>query len=142
MKKVFFLFTLTFIIGYQSNAQECDSIYHIVSSYIEKSEDGRPFVSDGQTYMAFLNNEKAEFNTTLFGGTYYRIAASAGTKDDYVIFSIFDLEDNLLFSNKSFNNIPYWDFKIENTLPVRIITELDTDKRMTGCAVMMIGFLK
>lgn len=143
MKKniILSLFALLFV-SITANAQDCDSVSRVVESYITNDDKGAPFVSDGQVYVAFLDNEKAEFNTTLYGGSYYRIAASAGVKDDYVIFSIFDSEDNLLFTNKDFKNSPYWDFKIENTLPVRIQTELDTDKKVTGCAVMMIGFLK
>lgn len=100
------------------------------------------FVSDGQTYAAFLDREKAEFKTTLYGNSLYRIAASAGTKDDYVIFSIYDSEENMLFTNRTEKNAPFWDFKVKNTLPVRIETELDPDKKLSGCAVMLIGFQK
>jgi len=133
------LFSLT---AFNASAQDCEEIYHVVEQYIVNNDDGRPFVSDGQAYIAFLDNEKAEFHTTLYGGSFYRIAASAGTKDDYVIFTIYDVEDNVLFTNKAHANSPYWDFKVESTIPVRIQTELDRDKKVTGCAVMMIGFLK
>lgn len=143
MKKIIILSVLAVLMStFSATAQDCDSVARVVETYIINDDKGKPFVSDGQMYVAFLDNEKAEFKTTLYGGSYYRVAASAGVKDDYVIFSIFDLEDNLLFTNKDYKNSPYWDFKIENTVPVRIQTELDTDKKVTGCAVMMIGFLK
>jgi hypothetical protein len=128
--------------GFNAAAQDCDSIYRIVEKYITNDAKGRPFVSDGQAYVAFLDNEKAEFKTTLYGGSFYRIAASAGAKDDYVIFTVYDMQDNVLYSNRNFKNSPYWDFKVESTIPVRIETELDTDKKVNGCAVMLIGFLK
>lgn len=127
---------------FSSKAQDCDSIYRIVESYLVSSKDGKSFVSDGQVYTAFLDNEKAEFNTTLYGNTVYRIAASAGTKDDYAIFTIRDMEDNVLFTNKDHLNNPYWDFKVQSSIPVKVQTELDTNKKITGCVVMMIGFLK
>lgn len=127
---------------FTSSAQDCDSIYRVVESYLGNSNDGRSFVSDGQVYTAFLDNEKSEFNTTLYGNTVYRIAASAGTKDDYAIFTIKDMEDNVLFTNKDHLNNPYWDFKVESSIPVKVQTELDTNKKITGCVVMMIGFLK
>jgi len=127
---------------FSTKAQDCDSIYRVVESYLVTSDDGRSFVSDGQVYTAFLDNEKAEFNTTLYGNTVYRIAASAGTKDDYAIFTIKDMEDNILFTNKDQLNSPYWDFKVQNSIPVKVQTELDTNKKITGCIVMMIGFLK
>ncbi|PKR81655.1 hypothetical protein CW751_03775 [Brumimicrobium salinarum] len=143
MKKgiIFGLF-LSIIWTFNLQAQDCDSIYRVTENYIVNSDDGRAFVSDGQVYTAFLDNERAEFNTTLYGNTVYRIAASAGTKDDYAIFTIRDMEDNILFTNKDHLNNPYWDFKIESTVPVKVQTELDTNKKITGCIVMMIGFLK
>ncbi|MBW7868263.1 MAG: hypothetical protein H3C31_08070 [Brumimicrobium sp.] len=143
MKKGF-IFGLLFIAfsAFSGYTQDCDSIYRVVEKYMSTSKDGRSFVSDGQVYAAFLDNEKAEFNATLYGNSYYRIAASAGTKDDYAIFTIYDIDDNVLFTNADQANSPYWDFKVENTIPVRIQTEFDTNKRITGCIIMMIGFLK
>lgn len=143
MKKILFIgFILTIATSLKVQAQDCDSIYRIVENYLVKNEEGRVFVSDGQVYTAFLDNEKAEFKTTLYGGSVYRIAASAGTRDDFALFTIKDLDDNVLFTNRNQKNSPYWDFKIESTIPVVIQTELDTDKKITGCIVMMIGFLK
>lgn len=143
MKKIIAL-TVLFLMAYinPAAAQDCSKLDKIVKDYLIADDKGNAFVSDGQTYTAFLDNEKAEFNTTLYGGSYYRIAASAGTKDDYVIFTVIDQEDNVLFTNKDQKNAPFWDFKVENTIPVKVQTELDTDKKITGCIVMMIGFLK
>jgi hypothetical protein len=142
MKKAIILSLFAVLLSGLVRAQDCDSIYRIVETYLVSNDEGRVFVSDGQTYTAFLDNEKAEFNTTFYGGSFYRIAASAGVKDDYVIFTVRDMEDNILFTNKDQKNAPYWDFKVDNTIPVKVQTELDTDKKITGCVVMMIGFLK
>ncbi len=143
MKKGIFIGLLfTVCSAFSVMAQDCDSIYRIVESYLMPSSDAPSFVSDGQVYTAFLDNEKAEFNTTLYGGTTYRIGVSAGSKDDYALFTIRDMDDNILFSNKEHYNKPFWDFKVENTIPVKIQTELDTNKKITGCVIMMIGFLK
>lgn len=142
MKKAIILSLFTVLLSGLVKAQDCDSVYRVVETYLVSNDEGRIFVSDGQTYTAFLDNEKAEFNTTFYGGSFYRIAASAGVKDDYVIFTVRDMEDNILYTNKDQKNAPYWDFKVENTIPVKVQTELDTDKKITGCVVMMIGFLK
>ena len=72
----------------------------------------------------------------------YRIAASAGSDENYVIFTVKDVNDNILFSNRNYKNAPYWDFDIRETLEVAIETELDLDLKVTGCAVMLIGFKK
>lgn len=141
MNKIIFLFA-TVLLGTASLAQDCDSIQKVVESYLTNADEGRSFVSDGQAYIAFLDREKAEFKTTFYGNSLYRVAASAGVKDDYVIFTIYDENDNILFTNKDQRNAPYWDFKISSTVNVRIETELDLDKKVSGCAIMYIGFQK
>jgi len=141
MNKIIFLFA-SVLLSTAALAQDCDSIQKIVESYLTDEDEGRSFVSDGQAYIAFLDREKAEFKTTFYGNSLYRIAASAGVKDDYVIFTIYDENDNILFTNKDQRNAPYWDFKINSTVNVRIETELDLDKKVSGCAIMYIGFQK
>lgn len=119
-------------------AQDCESLVKACEKHLKGPKNN--FVSDGQVYTAFLDHERSEFKTTFFGGSTYRIAATAGEDDTYVIFTVSDTEGNLLFTNKPHKNAPYWDFKVPSTIPVVITTELDMDKRVTGCVVMMIGF--
>lgn len=128
------------LIASSSIAQDCESIVANTEKYLKGKAGSPEFISDGQVYTAFLDREKAEFKTTFYGGTTYRIAASAGDKDAYVIFTVKDMEGNILFTNKSHKNSAYWDFKVPQTIPVVIQTELDLDKKVTGCAVMLIGF--
>lgn len=116
-------------------SQDCDGVMKECKRLLTAD-----FISDGQVYTAFLDREKAEFRTTLYGGTTYRIATSAGTKDDYAIFTIKDPEGHTLFSNRNYKNSSYWDFKVEESIPVIIETELDLDLKTSGCVVMMIGF--
>ncbi len=143
MKQGILIALILIVLGnFNSNAQSCDSLYRIVERYFHKSEEGKIFITDGQVYTTFLDNEKAEFTTTLYGNNLYRIGASAGVKENFAIFTLLDMENNILFTNKDHNNSPYWDFRIENTIPVKIQTELDTNKKNTGCFVMMIGFQK
>lgn len=120
-------------------SQDCEQIAKDCNDYLN-GKSGDRFVSDGQVYTAFLDREKAEFKTTLYGGSTYRIAASAGRDEDYVIFTVLDLYGNVIFTNKNHKNAPYWDFKVPKTIPVIIQTELDRDLKVTGCAVMLIGF--
>ncbi len=121
-------------------AQDCERIVRNCEQLLKQDTKGGEFISDGQVYTAFLDREKAEFKTTFFGGTTYRIAASAGSKDNFMIFTIKDPQGNILFSNRNYKNAPYWDFKVIETLPVTIETELDLELKVTGCAVMLIGF--
>lgn len=140
MKNIIILSLLLFSSNIISAQQECEKIVKECEKLLES--DGTKFISDGQVYTAFLERQKAEFKTTFYGGTTYRIAASSGSSDKYVIFTVKDLQGNILFSNRNYNNAPYWDFKVNETLPVIIETELDQDKKITGCVIMLIGFKK
>lgn len=140
MKYVLLIIAFTALFSSTVQAQDCEKIVGICEAYLNGTKGSTKFVSDGQVYTAFLDREKAEFKTTFYGGSTYRIAASAGDDDDFVIFTVRDPKGTILFTNKDYKNSPYWDFKVPNTIPVTIETELDLDKKVTGCAVMLIGF--
>jgi hypothetical protein len=117
---------------------QCDTI----ASLCEKNISAE-YIPDGQFYRALLHDdEMAEFDLTLYGGATYRVAACSGTGDGNLVFSVYDKEHNLIFSNKDFNNDPYWDLVVANTLDVTIDAELDRTKANSGCAVLLIGFKK
>ncbi|MBU2020050.1 MAG: hypothetical protein KJ941_10445 [Bacteroidetes bacterium] len=142
MKKILFIPFILLSIGLNAQVQDCEQIAKDCSNYLNGKNGGETFVSDGQIYRAFLDREQAEFKTTFYGGSTYRIAASAGKNERYVIFTVRDIKGNVLFTNAKHKNAPYWDFKIPTTIPVVIQTELDNDLKSTGCAVMLIGFKK
>lgn len=135
------LFFVLFIFSIHSTySQECSGLVEVCKSNLTK---GNPkFLSDGQVYSVLLNNEKSEFKTTFFGNSTYRISVSAGNEDDFVIFTVKDIKGNIIFTNKNYNNAPYWDFEVPETLSVIIETELDLDKKKSGCVVMLIGFIQ
>jgi hypothetical protein len=143
MKRLLLAIVVAFSV-FGARAQECDSLVNVCYQYLAPSKtDGKVFISDGQVYKAFVDAEQsAEFKVTLYGGSLYRIATTAGTKDDYVIFNVYDQERNLLFSNADQDNAPFWDFKIDNTLDCYVEAYLDIDKKVSGCLVVLIGFNK
>lgn len=119
------------------NAQ-CDSVASLCSKHIIAG-----FISDGQQYRSLLLNseEYAEFHTTFFGETTYRIAACSGRTDGNLIFNIYDQDRNLLFSNLDQRNAPYWNFKVKSTIDAIVEAKLDANKNPgSGCAVILIGF--
>ncbi len=126
-------FGLFMVIGMSA---QCDSI----ASYCEHNMSSE-YISDGQFYRALLYNDQvAEFESTLFGGSTYRIAACSGTDDGNLIFRIYDEEGNLLFSNQDHSNAPFWDFVVESTMTCTIEANLDGIRQESGCAVLLIGF--
>lgn len=141
MKTILAIMLITLGASY-TFGQTCDSIVKVCEKQLVTSTNGNLFVSDGQVYQAFISDETAEFKTTFFGGSTYRVTASAGSDDNYVIFTIYDPENRVIFTNKDYKNANYWDFKVKETIPVRIETQLDMEKKVSGCAVMLIGFKK
>lgn len=131
MKKILLILTLIFV----SNlgvSQECDSLANVCYKHLTAdAKVGKVFISDGQVYKAFVDAEQAaEFKVTLYGGSIYRIATTAGIKDDYVIFNVYDKDRTLLFSNEDYLNKPYWDFRVDNTLDCYVEAYLDIDKKV------------
>lgn len=100
-----------------------------------------PYISDGQQYQTILNEEEiAEFHATFYGGSRYRVVGCSGLSDGNLVYSVYDKERNLLFTNSDFENAPYWDFKFENTMDCIIEAKLDYKNNKSGFAIMLIGF--
>jgi hypothetical protein len=136
MKKIIpVVFISFFLFASKFSFAQCDTIANVCAKHVSP-----PFISDGQQYRALLlADQTAEFNTTFYGGGIYRIAACCGLKDGNLVFSVYDEERNLLFSNRDYKNAPYWDFKTTSTLDVIIEANLNTTAS-SGCAVLLIGF--
>lgn len=117
-------------------AAQCDTTAQYADRYMSDR-----FVPDGQSYRALIFDDQiAEFHTTFYGGSRYRIIGFSGLEKEQLVFSLYDEEDNLLFTNEEHKNAPYWDFEFESTLSGRIEARLDLLKQTSGCAVLLIGF--
>jgi hypothetical protein len=148
MKKHIFYFAITAMTLFVSSSliaqTHCDSLHNIVKDLLSVNiYDNSIYITDGQVYKSFLSeSEISEVSATLFEGTTYRIATSAGIEENFMLFEVYDQDRNLLFSNTDYSNSPYWDFKVENTMDCTIETHLDLNKKLEGCALMMIAFKK
>lgn len=141
MKSTTFFFAILYsMFGFYSFGQSCDELIKECEKLFLNEKGKAEFVSDGQVYTAFLDRQQAEFEVTFYGGTTYRIAVSAGSEDDYVLFKLRDPNGNVLFSNQDYKNARYWDFKIPKTINLKIETSLDSERKISGCSVMLIGF--
>jgi hypothetical protein len=112
MKKI--IIALSFVslaASFNKAHAQCDTIANICAKHIISN-----FISDGQQYRALLLNsdETAEFQTTFFGETTYRIAACSGTSDGNLIFNIYDQDRHLLFTNKQINETFFHTQKLKN----------------------------
>ena len=130
------LFLAAGLLSFQVSSAQCDAIADICSKHITPE-----YISDGQVYRALLvDDEVAEFQTTFFGGSTYRIASCSGLDDHNLIFTLYDAERNELFNSGDYENAPYWDFTVESTVDCIIEARLDLNRAASGCAVILIGF--
>ena len=110
MKKILLILFAILSFNITLSYSQCDSI----ASRCLKNLP--PYISDGQNYRALLvDDEVAEFHGTFFGGSTYRVSACSGLQDGNLIFSIYDRDRNLLFTNEKHKDAPYWDFKFNYT---------------------------
>lgn len=135
--KGYLYFTILFALLLSMNiSAQTDSIFEQCSKYIIP-----PFVSDGQQYKAILNNDKpAEFRSTFYGGSTYRVITCSPLPKGSIIFSLYDNDRNLLYTNADYQNTPYWDFKFKSTVDCIIEARLDPEKATSGFAIILIGF--
>jgi hypothetical protein len=99
-----------------------------------------PFIVSGQPFKAFLTgDEVAEFHTTFFAGSTYRIVACS-TNNSNIIFSVYDKKRNLIFTNENVDNASYWDFKVEGAVECIVEARLDNTKATSGIAMLLVGF--
>ena len=119
-----------------STSAQLNQLQHICSLYFSPE-----YITDGQEYLAQLKpDQKVEFRTTFFGENTYRIVACTNLRRSDVIFSVFDTEKNLLFTNANFNNSPYWDFRFTSTVTCIIQVDVQNQKFTPGYVMLLIGY--
>lgn len=115
---------------------QCDSIASICEKNIPDN-----YISDGQSYRAFLTDDQvAEFRTTFFAGTDYRVAACSGFQPTNIVFRVLDENRKVLFTNEDYDLNSYWNFRAENTMDCIIEAQLNDEVVDSGCAVILISF--
>ncbi len=138
MKKLAVIILLFLSINTLTNKSygQIDSTLRLCQSHMNL-----PFISDGQSYTALLNgDEVAEFYATFYGGSIYRLVAYTGNSEGNIIFSVYDQERNLLFTNNDYENTSNWDFEFDYTMDCIIEAKLDSKNLNSGIAVLLIGF--
>lgn len=131
MNRYFTILLFLFLLGYTIDVvAQSDATLENCTKYLETG-----FISDGQQYKALLSGgEVAEFHTTFYANNYYRIVGATGEDEGNVVFSVYDQENRLLFSNRNYKNSPYWDFQFSNTINCTIEAKLNTLYSTEACS--------
>lgn len=140
MKKtrIFCYITLTFLLSLvvKPAFSQVEQLQNICSLYFSPE-----YISDGQEYFASLKpDQKVEFRTTFYGDNTYRIVACTNLKRGDLVFTVFDTEKNLLFTNANYNYSQYWDFKFNSTITCIIQVDVKNIKFTPGFVMLLIGY--
>ena len=107
-----------------------------------------PYIYTGQLNSTILyEGESAELVMTFTAGQEYRILTCTPKYMGTLQFSIYDKDRKLIFSNKNFNNVAYWDFKVSSTEDYTIQVSVPYTKHAkagdisaSGCVAVLVGF--
>ncbi|MGE0077963.1 MAG: hypothetical protein AB7S48_08905 [Bacteroidales bacterium] len=135
LKQILIFLSFIFFIPSISNAQ-IEQLENICSLYFPPE-----YITDGQEYFAPLKpDQKIEFRTTFFSDNTYRIVACTNLRKGKLVFSVYDTDKNLLFTNESFDYSPFWDLKFTSTVTCVIQVDVKSSKFTPGYVMLLIGF--
>ena len=113
------------------------SISFQIDDSMYKNENS--FVSDTKYYRLELDKKnQIEFNSVFYGNNTYRIAIRDEKNQDNLKFSVYDIDNNLLFSNKNLENKLYWNFYFSSTIQCKIIAKSDNFFNYSKFAIIEI----
>ena len=137
MVKKILIIALTLSLGNTLKAfSQLEQLQNICSLYFPPE-----FISDGQQYFSPLKPDQAvEFRTTFYGDNVYRIVACTNAKKGDLVFSVYDTEKNLLFTNSAYDYSPYWNFKFKSTVSCIIRLKLESKRFQPGYVMLLIGY--
>lgn len=132
----FTILTSVLLFAAKPALSQVEQLQNICSLYFSPE-----YISDGQEYFATLkSDQKVEFRTTFYGDNTYRVVACTNLKKGDLVFTVFDTEKNLLFTNASYKYSQYWDFKFCSTITCIIQVDVKNIKFTPGYVMLLIGY--
>lgn len=138
MARFFYYISLVLLLSFTAKPvfSQVEQLQNICSLYFSPE-----YISDGQEYFASLKpDQKVEFRTTFYGDNTYRIVACTNLKKGDLVFTVYDTEKNLLFSNASYDYSQFWDFKFASSITCIIQVDVKNIKFTPGFVMLLIGY--
>lgn len=85
-------------------------------------------------------DEQASFHMTFYNDYQYRIAVCSNISDGNLVFTIYDPENKMLFSNKDYNFSQYWDFRFKSTIECVIKVEIQNYEYTKAMISLLVGY--
>ena len=104
------------------------------------------FTHDGNYHAAVLvEGEEAELYKTFYSDMDYRVSIVGDEKLPDIEFRVFDVNKNVLYSNKDKNYANTWDFKLQSSQQLKFVIRVPSTNKSgqvpaNGCVAIMFGF--
>jgi len=127
MRTVIYIFLISLLTHRLWSQDECEK--SITLGYIPLEQNYKMPLKDNTT-----------FNVTFYDNYIYRVAFCSKHKDSFY-WTLYDMNDNVLFSNKYYNNAIYWDFTFQNTIECKVVIETkDKSPPLNSHINLFIGY--
>ena len=112
----------------KSDVENVGRPFYEVETECAKANSQPSFLSDGKDYRALLTNNSSEFVVIFYANNKYRIAACTDVGGP-LAFSVKDHKGNVLFTNKDYENAPYWDLVFPTTIECIVTVSLPDETK-------------
>jgi len=104
------------------------------------------YTHDGNYHAAVLaEGEEAELFKTFYSDMEYRMAVCGEETLEQIEFTVFDVNNNILYSSKEADSGKIWDFRLQSSQQLRIVINVGSSggsgtTPANGCVSIMFGF--
>jgi len=112
----------------RSDVENVGRPFFEVETQCAKDHSESSYLSDGKDYRSLLTNNSSEFVVIFYSDNKYRIAACTDVGGP-LSFTVKDHKDNILFTNKDYENAPYWDLAFPTTIECLLTVSLPDETR-------------
>ena len=105
-----------------------------------KNFDAGFILNEKEYKIVVKENEAATFHITFLENFTYRLSACTNINDGQLVLEVYDLENNLLFSNEKHEYSAYWDFKCVTTMECVIKIQVSGTEFQKGIVYLLSGY--
>jgi hypothetical protein len=97
-------------------------------------------ISEKEHKITITENDSALFHLTFYDSFTYRISACSDVDESNLLIVLYDMKDNILFSNEFYNFAQSWDFQFKSTMECKIKIKIIGTKFKKGTVYLLTGY--
>ncbi|MBL4754515.1 MAG: hypothetical protein JKY52_13090 [Flavobacteriales bacterium] len=112
----------------KSDAENVGRPFYELETECAKANSEPSYLTDGKDYRSLLTNNSVEHVVVFYANNQYRISACTDVGGP-LSFTVKDHKNNTLFSNKDYENAPYWDLAFPTTIECIVTVSLPDETK-------------